>query len=108
MKKAGYDCLRHYEILSQWTLPYFRVFDQLPANICTTLPRPELTLVKTLIEYWAQDRTNRAIFRMLPTLWEAIIEPVMSTVRSSMTTEALATYVLDMIGVRQKEYSTCT
>jgi len=105
MRKAGFDCMRHYEILSQWCIPYFRVLEDLPAPICTTLPRPELNLAKTLIEYWAQDRSNDRIRALLPALWESLIDPVMAAVRSRMTTESLATYVLDTIGVRAKEYA---
>jgi hypothetical protein len=100
MKKAGWDCLRHYEILSQWTLPYFRVLDQLPSLICEKLPRRELMLAKLMLEY-SKDNKEKDFTPQLQSLWSMLIEPVMSAFRRDLTTESLALRVLDRIGVHR-------
>jgi len=46
-KKAGWDCLRHYEILSQGCLPLFLDIHHLPTTLMTTYPRSQ---VKQLLD----------------------------------------------------------
>ena len=41
-KKAGWDCLRHYEILSQGCLPLFLDIHHLPTTMMKTYPRHQL------------------------------------------------------------------
>jgi hypothetical protein len=41
-KKAGWDCLRHYEILSQGCLPLFLDIAHLPTTVMTTYPRKKI------------------------------------------------------------------
>lgn len=38
-RKAGWDCLRHYEILGNDCIPLFLDIEQCPDTICTTLPK---------------------------------------------------------------------
>jgi hypothetical protein len=38
MKKAGWDCLRHYEILGAGALPYFENIEEKPETIMSTWP----------------------------------------------------------------------
>ena len=42
-KKAGWDCLRHYEILMNGCIPLFLYIENCPKNIITTLPKQKLT-----------------------------------------------------------------
>jgi len=98
MKKAGWDCLRHYEILSQWCLPYFRCFEQLPPTIAQFLPRKELRLAQLAFEYY---RGREWEVDTLISLWRDLIHPCMKIMHEHLTTEAVARYVLDKIGVRE-------
>ena len=41
-KKAGWDCLRHYEILMNGCIPLFLDVENCPKNIITTLPKGKL------------------------------------------------------------------
>ena len=41
-KKAGWDCLRHYEILMNGCIPLFLDIENCPKNIITTLPKVKL------------------------------------------------------------------
>lgn len=38
-KKAGWDCLRHYEILANGCVPLFEGLEQCPSNTLTSLPK---------------------------------------------------------------------
>lgn len=92
MHKAGWDCLRHYEILSQWTIPYFRALDACPSTVMTRLPRPELILVQHLHDYGKLSPLS------MISVYEGLIERVMDATRRHLTTSALATYILDTLG----------
>ena len=43
-KKAGWDCLRHYEILMNGCIPLFLDIKNCPKNIISTLPKNELIM----------------------------------------------------------------
>ena len=46
-KKAGWDCMRHYEILANGCIPYFPTIDKCPKNTLTYFPKD---LVKEAIK----------------------------------------------------------
>jgi len=39
MKKSGWDCMRHYEIIMSGSIPYFLNLDKIPAKTMTSFPR---------------------------------------------------------------------
>lgn len=90
MMKAGWDCLRHYEIMSQWCLPYFRALDACPPSIMTKLPKSELRLIQAAI-----DSSYSGCYDMLTGIYDALINPVMNVLRKELTTTAMAKYILD-------------
>lgn len=91
MKKAGWDCLRHYEILSQWAIPYFRCLEACPTSIMARLPKRELMVIKDFLEL-PLDNNRESLMK---SLYDYLIEPIMETMRSCLTTEALARSILD-------------
>jgi ferredoxin len=102
MKKAGWDCLRHYEIMSQWCIPCFRCLDECPYSIMVNFPRTELALIHDMYQYfWPRGLAHG----MLENLWGFLIEPVMKVLREHLTTEAMAEYILNTVGVRRKEFA---
>lgn len=48
-RKAGWDCLRHYEILCNNCIPLFLDIEYCPSTICTTIPK------QLLIEYYKKS-----------------------------------------------------
>jgi hypothetical protein len=96
-KRAGWDCMRHYEILANWCIPYFRVFDQCPPLICQRLPRRALRLVQECFDSGLISPTT------MEHIYDNLIDEVMSVVMRDLTTEALARYIFDSIGVSKKE-----
>ena len=83
MKKAGWDCMRHYEIMANACIPIFINFDNCPKRTLTNLDRD---LMK---------RCNYALndFSLIKDLKEEILEYT----RNNLTTKQLAKYVLETI-----------
>lgn len=83
-KKAGWDCMRHYEIMAAGCIPVFERAQHMDPSTCMTLPRK--ALLKVLDEKG----------------WETMSEEQVAAVGSQFhewckrycTTEALASYVL--------------
>lgn len=77
-RRGGWDCLRHYEILACGCIPYFptvvscpaRTLFRFPKGLCQTLP--------------AWDDKN-----------DDIVEKMMEHTKKFLTTESIASYVLD-------------
>jgi hypothetical protein len=84
-KKEGWDCLRHYEILANGCLPYFKDLKGCPANTLTNFPKDVLLDIKTKIESktpFSDEAYNR------------LVNLLLDYARRNLTTEALADYVI--------------
>lgn len=79
-KKAGWDCLRHYEILANGCVPWFKDLDQCPSNTMTHFP-------KSLV--------NEAMQSDAP---ESYIPELLEYTRKNLTCRAMAQYVFDTVG----------
>jgi hypothetical protein len=68
-KKAGWDCLRHYEILMCGCVPYFIDLTQCPANTLKHFPK------EILLNYYDKysDRVSKSYFETLFKLQEFLI-----------------------------------
>lgn len=84
-KKAGWDCMRHYEIAANQCLPYFADFAKCPKMIMTTWP-VDLQLEANNIAK-TQDLTQ----------YQKVLSEFMSYTKRNLTTTALAQYVLSKV-----------
>ncbi len=86
-KKAGWDCMRHYEILANGCIPYFPDIDNCPNEIMVPFP-------KQIIKY-----TNLLYENNVLGGWEVdyYIKQLIDYTRTYLTTKALANYVLSSI-----------
>jgi hypothetical protein len=85
MKKAGWDCMRHYEILANNCIPYFTDLEECPQYTLTNLPKDLLLYAKEL----ANNFDEQKYFIILNELFEYT--------KSNLTTRNLAKYVLEKI-----------
>jgi hypothetical protein len=85
MKKAGWDCMRHYEILANNCIPYFTDLHECPKNTLTNLPKELLLDARELVNNFDQSK----YFSTLNELFEYT--------KSHLTTKELAKYVLEKI-----------
>lgn len=98
MKKGGWDCLRHYEIIANGCLPVFLDIQQCPPNIMTKFPKQ---LLEEINEFYFQCIESKA---SIDELTEEQQERILSyTARlcehlhKELTNKAMAQYVIDVV-----------
>ena len=83
-KKAGWDCMRHYEILGNYCMPYFVDIDSCPAHTLVSLPKHLIKKSNTLIEK-EFDITQ----------YYDILDASFDWLKTHCTTESVAKYILE-------------
>ena len=87
-KKAGWDCMRHYEILANGCIPYFPNIKKLPSS--TMVPFPRHIIIET-------NRLRDAGL-MTDSLYAHYANMLLRYTREYLTTKKLAEYVLSVLG----------
>jgi hypothetical protein len=82
-KKAGWDCMRHYEILGNYCMPYFVGLEDCPKNTLANLPKELLLEGKEL----ANNFDTQKYYHILDELFEYT--------KNNLTTKQLAQYVIE-------------
>jgi len=85
MKKAGWDCMRHYEILANNCIPYFTDLEECPNRILTNLPKELLLEAKELANNFEEQR------------YFVILNELFEYTKQHLTTKQLAQYVLNHV-----------
>ena len=120
-KKAGWDCLRHYEILMNGCIPLFLNIENCPKNIITTLPKSKLIDLLNEFEnifsfynpfkiFKKKHLTFQRIFKILKFNFKSnnlenfieenervfeLKKDLLDFTKKNLTTETLAKYTLD-------------
>lgn len=99
MKKAGWDCLRHYEIIANGCIPWFLELEKCPSTTMPFLPKLELLAAKKLLETRGLDffQTNPGV-----EVWLELGRRIVATTRQRCTTRAMANYVLETASAWKK------
>jgi hypothetical protein len=88
MKKGGWDCMRHYEIIFNRCIPFFYDLDSMPHNTMINFPRDLIKSgMKTLQSEKIIDTKS----------YYEIEESIFNYALANLTTEALAKYVLNTV-----------
>jgi len=87
MKKGGWDCLRHYEIIAAGCLPYFVGLEACPPRTLEHLPKADLLQAKQLHDNWRGEDGA----------WQELMLRVRATLLEDLTTEALARRLLEKV-----------
>jgi len=85
MKKAGWDCMRHYEILGNYCMPYFIGLEDCPQNTLANLPKELLLEGREL----ANNFDELKYFN--------ILDEVFNYTKENLTTKNIANYILNKI-----------
>jgi hypothetical protein len=88
MKKGGWDCCRHYEIMAAGALPYFANLENCPIRTLNWLPKNWLLEARNLYDAWDADSPQR---------WLDFMEVVQFVLREDLTTIALAKRILEYV-----------
>jgi len=85
MKKAGWDCMRHYEILGNYCMPYFIGLEECPKNTLANLPKELILDGRNL----AKNFDEQQYFNILDEIFEYT--------KNNLTTKNIANYILNFI-----------
>ena len=83
MKKAGWDALRHYEILGNYCMPYFIGLEDCPTNTLANLPK-DLILEGRELAFNFDDQK-----------YFSILDEMFNYTKNNLTTKNIAQYILD-------------
>ena len=92
IKKAGWDCMRHYEIIANGCLPYFPDIEQCPLFTMVLLPKHLLIRSNTLYQKMKHNISSN--LKEYSDLW---IE-MMSYLREYLTTKKVSLSILQRTG----------
>jgi hypothetical protein len=93
-RKAGWDCMRHYEILANGCIPYFPNLEQCPINTMALLPKSLLYEANTLYEKHKDKQLEQLTINDMIEC-NNLIHLLLEYTRNHLTTSKLATYVLE-------------
>jgi hypothetical protein len=85
MKKAGWDCMRHYEILANNCIPYFTDLEECPNKTLTNLPKGLLLEAKELANNFEEQN------------YFDILNELFNYTKHHLTTKQLAQHVLNYV-----------
>ncbi len=93
-KKAGWDCMRHYEILANGCIPYFLDIDKCSPQTMHFIPRKLIKEAMSLpgVSYRRIDHSKFDKER-----YNEILNKLLDYTRQFLTAEAMGTYVLNKI-----------
>lgn len=85
MKKAGWDCMRHYEILGNYCVPYFVGLEDCPKDTLVSFPKELLLEAKELTYNFDEAK------------YYIILDKLFEHTKNNLTTKNLAKYILSKI-----------
>lgn len=94
IKKAGWDCMRHYEILACGCLPYFPDIELCPTYTMALLPKDMIKESNSLyISYKDKD-----IDEVFTTKYTELLSRMLLYTYNNLTTKKMAEYILTVSG----------
>jgi hypothetical protein len=94
-KKAGWDCMRHLEILANGAIPYFLDLERCPEKTLYLYPKALLACGNKLYHHVKNMHTIEEIpSEILNEIYELITE-LLTYTREHLTTEKVAKYILE-------------
>ena len=95
-KKAGWDCLRHYEILANGCIPLFEDLEKCPKNTLALFPK-DLVLqgMKLYESHFKTGVTAEGILK-----YNELCEQLLTYTRNHLTTVKIVEYILDKTNIK--------
>ena len=92
-KKAGWDCMRHYEIIANGCIPYFINIEGCPPTTMALLPK-DLIQEGNALYGSLKDKSISEFSSDDMSACTVILQKLLDYTRSNLTTTAMATYIL--------------
>lgn len=90
-KKAGWDCMRHYEIMANGCIPYFPDIESCPPLTMALLPKDLLIEGNALYEIFI----TRPITPEILDKYNILVNKFLEYTRYNLTTKSIARYILE-------------
>lgn len=103
MKKGGWDCNRHYEILANGCIPWFENIESIPETIMTRFPKKTVQeIMKQYNHVFEMANKSSEEERLLQSenfqeQYKKVIHDLLEYTRKFLTTKATAQYILHTI-----------
>lgn len=85
MKKAGWDCMRHYEILGNYCMPYFIGLEDCPKNTLANMPKELLLEGRELASNFEVQK------------YFNILDETFNYTKNNLTTKNIARHILNHV-----------
>lgn len=95
-KKAGWDCMRHYEIIANGCIPYFPDIEQCPPNTMALLPKDLLKEGNSLYNKYKNIQIADLSHTDIECCKELSIK-LLTYMRNHLTTSKMAKYILNPV-----------
>jgi hypothetical protein len=92
-KKAGWDCMRHYEIIANGCIPYFIDIEQCPENTMALLPKNLLLEGNNLYNSFKNKNIDEINIDEL-NIYETLVKKFLDYTKKYLTTKSIAQYIL--------------
>lgn len=95
-KKAGWDCMRHYEILANGCIPLFENIDNCPINTMIQLPKSMIKKGENLynkIKNLSINEINKNYLKE----YQLLVRELIIYTKENLTTTQMAKYILNKI-----------
>ena len=93
IKKAGWDCMRHYEILANGCIPYFIDIEQCPENTMYLLPKNLFIESNVLYDKFKNKNINELTEELINE-YNVLQKKLIEYTKTYLTTDKLAKYIL--------------
>jgi len=102
LKKAGWDCMRHYEILANGCIPYFIDIENCPENRMTLLPKELLYESKILYDNKFKNKNIKHLLQEEINEYNELRSKLLKYTQEYLTTEKIAQYILQKTNVSKE------
>jgi hypothetical protein len=94
MKKAGWDCMRHYEILANGCIPYFLDIESCPKNTMSLLPKELIIQSNILYDKKFKNKNIDELKQEDINEYNILQNQLIVYMKKCLTTEKMAKYII--------------
>jgi hypothetical protein len=101
MKKAGWDCMRHYEIIANGCIPYFINIDKCPPNTMALWPKELLIEGIQLYDNFFKNKNIDDLTIDIIDKYNKLLNKLLDYTRSHLTTKSIGNYIIGKTNLNQ-------
>ena len=90
-KKSGWDCMRHYEIIANGCIPYFKEFEKCPPNTLYLFPKELILKGNRLYEKIIKKKSIDL------NEYDTLLNELLEYMHNHLTTKKMASYILSKL-----------